>query len=175
MIKLKDIEQALRPQPSYKMLINGQWVESSDHAKSQTFNPATGELLADYPAGTAQDVNTAVAAAKKTFETWRHTSPAERQQLLLKIADRLEAEKERFATLESLDNGKPYNEAISIDLPAAIDHFRYFAGAIRAHSDQADVLDENTLSLVIREPLGVVGQIIPWNFPLLMAAWKLAP
>ncbi|EBX6937641.1 aldehyde dehydrogenase, partial [Salmonella enterica subsp. enterica serovar Bareilly] len=100
MIKLKDIEQALRPQPSYKMLINGQWVESSDHAKSQTFNPATGELLADYPAGTAQDVNTAVAAAKKTFETWRHTSPAERQQLLLKIADRLEAEKERFATLE---------------------------------------------------------------------------
>ena len=91
MIKLKDIEQALRPQPSYKMLINGQWVESSDHAKSQTFNPATGELLADYPAGTAQDVNTAVAAAKKTFETWRHTSPAERQQLLLKIADRLEA------------------------------------------------------------------------------------
>ncbi|OBU09652.1 aldehyde dehydrogenase family protein [Morganella psychrotolerans] len=175
MIKLKDIEQALRPQPSYKMLINGRWTQSSDHAQSQTFNPATGELLADYPAGTAEDVNTAVAGAKKAFETWRHTSPAERQQLLLKIADRLEAEKERFATLESLDNGKPYNEAISIDLPAAIDHFRYFAGAIRAHSDQADVLDENTLSLVIREPLGVIGQIIPWNFPLLMAAWKLAP
>lgn len=175
MITLKDIEQKLQPLKSYKMLINGEWVDSVSKEKSQTFNPATGELLADYPAGKAEDINLAVKAAKNAFKTWRHTSPAERQALLLKIADKLEAEQERFATLESLDNGKPYNEAISIDVPAAIDHFRYFASAIRAHTDEAAVLDENTLSIVIREPIGVVGQIIPWNFPLLMAAWKLAP
>lgn len=175
MIQLKDIDQALQPLLSYKMLINGRWVDSFSNEKKQTFNPATGELLSDYPAGTIEDVDIAVAAAKEAFKTWCYTSPIERQQYLLKIADRLEAEKERFATLESLDNGKPYSEAISDDLPAAVDHFRYFAGVIRSHSDQMEILDQDTMSLVIREPIGVVGQIIPWNFPLLMAVWKLAP
>ncbi|MCE1644791.1 aldehyde dehydrogenase family protein, partial [Enterobacter hormaechei] len=94
---------------------------------------------------------------------------------LLKIADLLEAEQKRFAILESLDTGKPLNESLYMDLPASIDQFRYFAGVIRSHTDEASVLDTNTLSLVIREPIGVVGQVIPWNFPLLMAAWKLAP
>lgn len=175
MIKLKDIDSAFQPLLSYKMLINGNWVDSFSNQKRQTFNPATGELLSDYPAGTAEDVDMAVIAAKEAFKTWRYTSPIERQQYLLGIADRLDAEKERFATLESLDNGKPYHEAIVGDLPAAIDHFRYFAGVIRSHSDQMEILDQNTMSLVIREPIGVVGQIIPWNFPLLMAVWKLAP
>ena len=153
----------------------GEWVTSTSQKTTKTYSPATGELLSEYQSGSAEDVNRAVTAARNAFKTWSKTSPAERQALLLKIADRLEQEQERFAWIESLDNGKPLNESKNIDLPASIDHFRYFAGVIRSHTDESAVLDENTISLVIREPIGVVGQIIPWNFPLLMAAWKLAP
>ncbi len=175
MIRLKDIKKDLLPKKSYQLLIGGQWVDSVSQKTNSSYNPATGELLTEYQEGSAEDVDLAVAAARDAFKSWRHTSPAERQSLLLKIADRLEQEQERIATLETLDNGKPYNESSTIDLPAAIDHFRYFAGVIRAHSDETSIIDEHTISLSIREPIGVVGQIIPWNFPLLMAAWKLAP
>lgn len=175
MIKLDKVPSQFRPLKSYKMLIGGEWVASSSQKTTQTFNPATGELLADYPTGSAEDVDNAVKAARKAFTDWSKTSPAERQMYLLKIADKLEQEQERLAWIESLDNGKPLNESKNIDLPASIDHFRYFAGVIRSHTDESAVLDENTLSIVIREPIGVVGQIIPWNFPLLMAAWKIAP
>lgn len=175
MIKLNNVPSEFRPLESYKMLIGGEWVSSTSHKTTKTYSPATGELLSEYQSGSAEDVELAVNAARNAFKTWSKTSPAERQALLLKIADRLEQEQERFAWIESLDNGKPLNESRNIDLPASIDHFRYFAGVIRSHTDESAVLDENTISLVIREPIGVVGQIIPWNFPLLMAAWKLAP
>lgn len=175
MIKLNNVPSEFRPLESYKMLIRGEWVTSTSQKTTKTYSPATGELLSEYQSGSAEDVDRAVTAARKAFKTWSKTSPAERQALLLKIADRLEQEQERFAWIESLDNGKPLNESKNIDLPASIDHFRYFAGVIRSHTDESAVLDENTISLVIREPIGVVGQIIPWNFPLLMAAWKLAP
>lgn len=175
MKRLHDIAEEMLPVKSYKMLIGGQWVDSVSKETTKSYNPTTGELLTEYASGNAEDVDLAVSAAKKAFPAWSQTSPIERQSALLKIADLLEAELERFAMLESLDNGKPLNESRDMDLPACIDHFRYFAGVIRAHSDEASVLDTNTLSLVIREPIGVVGQVIPWNFPLLMAAWKLAP
>ena len=175
MIKLDNVPSQFRPLESYKMLIGGEWVSSLSQKTTQTFNPATGQLLSEYALGDAKDVDRAVSAARKAFATWSKTSPAERQTFLLKIADRLEEEQERLAWIESLDNGKPLNESKNIDLPACIDHFRYFAGVIRSHTDESAILDENTISLVIREPIGVVGQVIPWNFPLLMAAWKLAP
>lgn len=175
MIKLNNVPSEFRPLESYKMLIGGEWVTSTSQKTTKTYSPATGELLSEYQSGSAEDVDRAVTAARNAFKTWSKTSPAERQALLLKIADRLEQEQEHFAWIESLDNGKPLNESKNIDLPASIDHFRYFAGVIRSHTDESAVLDENTISLVIREPIGVVGQIIPWNFPLLMAAWKLAP
>ncbi|MEK9495441.1 aldehyde dehydrogenase family protein [Photorhabdus sp. P32] len=175
MKRLHDIEKEMLPVESYKMLIDGQWVDSVSKETTKSYNPATGELLAEYASGNAEDVDLAVSAAKKAFSAWSQTSPIERQSILLKIADLLEAEQERFAILESLDTGKPLNESLYMDLPASVDQFRYFAGVIRSHTDEASVLDTNTLSLVIREPIGVVGQVIPWNFPLLMAAWKLAP
>ncbi|MDR0217370.1 MAG: aldehyde dehydrogenase family protein [Enterobacteriaceae bacterium] len=175
MKKLHDIAKELSPIDSYKMLIGGEWVDSVSKATMKSYNPATGEFLTEYAAGNAQDVELAVQAATKALPAWSKTSAAQRQALLLKIADLLEAEAERFITLETLDAGKTYSLCQNFDIPFSVDHFRYFAGVIRAHSDAADVLDENTLSLVIREPIGVIGQIIPWNFPLLMAAWKLAP
>ncbi|WP_323834721.1 aldehyde dehydrogenase family protein [Photorhabdus africana] len=175
MKRLHDIEKEMLPVESYKMLIGGQWVDSVSKTTTKSYNPATGELLAEYASGNAEDVDLAVSAAKKAFHAWSQTSAIERQSALLKIADLLEAEQKRFAILESLDTGKPLHESLNMDLPASIDQFRYFAGVIRSHTDEASVLDTNTLSLVIREPIGVVGQVIPWNFPLLMAAWKLAP
>lgn len=175
MILLHQIEQKLSPLSSYKMLINGQWVESESKERQNIINPATGEVLSSCPLGCIDDVNKAVSAAKEAFNMFGETSPTERQRWLLEIADRLEAKKMRFATLEALNCGKPYQESLLVDLPTAIDHFRYFAGVIRAHSDSANFIDKDTLSLVIREPIGVVGQVIPWNYPLMMAAWKLAP
>ncbi len=175
MKKLNDIKKELLPYKSYKMLINGEWVDSISKNTLQSYSPSTGELLTEYAAGNAEDVELAVKAAQKALPAWRKTSAAERQSLLLKIADLLEAETERFIVLETLDGGKTQTLCRHFDIPFSVDHFRYFAGVIRAHSDTTDVIDNDTLSLVIREPIGVVGQIIPWNFPLLMAAWKLAP
>ncbi|MBE8595701.1 aldehyde dehydrogenase family protein [Xenorhabdus sp. BG5] len=175
MKKLHDIEKELLPCESYKMLINGEWVDSVSKNTMQSYSPTTGELLTEYAAGNAEDVELAVKAAKKALPAWSKTSAVERQSLLLKIADLLEAEAERFIVLETLDGGKTQALCRHFDIPFSVDHFRYFAGVIRAHSDTTDVIDNDTLSLVIREPIGVVGQIIPWNFPLLMAAWKLAP
>ncbi|WP_077530132.1 aldehyde dehydrogenase family protein [Vreelandella utahensis] len=162
-------------QPAYQMLIGGEWTGSASSRTIPTINPATGETLSHLPLADADDVDRAVKAAREAFPAWRRTSPQERQQALLQIADRLEARAQEFFHLETLDNGKPIRESSQMDIPMAIDHFRYFAGVIRSHSDEATQLDENTLSLVLSEPMGVVGQVIPWNYPLLMAAWKLAP
>jgi acyl-CoA reductase-like NAD-dependent aldehyde dehydrogenase len=162
------------PDSQYGHFIDNQWVEGQSGERIDSLNPATGAFLTKIPRGTAADVDRAVQAAARAFPIWRQTSPAERANALLKIADLLEADAERFVALESMDVGKPIREA-RVDVPLAIDHFRYFAGAIRSHSDEASMLDHQTMSLTLSEPLGVVGQVIPWNFPLLMAAWKIAP
>lgn len=175
MQNLRDIPLSFVPDERYGLFIDNQWVESEGCETIDSINPATGELLTRIPNATAADVDLAVRAAHRAFDSWRTTTPAERSNALLKIADLLEADAERFAILETLDVGKPIRESLAIDVPMAIDHFRYFAGVIRSHSDEAVMLDEQTLSISLSEPLGVVGQVIPWNFPLLMAAWKIAP
>lgn len=160
---------------NYQLLIDGQWVDAKDGETFETYNPANGELLATCANAGKEDVDLAVDAAWKAFETWKNVTPQEKSNLLLKIADLIDENAEKLAMVETLDNGKPIRETRNIDVPLSSDHFRYFAGAIRAAEGQAVMIDKNTLSLILREPIGVVGQIIPWNFPLLMAAWKLAP
>ena len=159
----------------YGLLINNEWVPASDNAEFLVYNPANGEQLSICAEATYDDVDRAVQVANEAFKTWRHTSQIERADLLLKIADAIEARKEHFAKVETYDNGKPIRETLNVDVPLAVDHFRYFAGVLRAEEGSAQVFDENTLSLVLREPIGVVGQVVPWNFPFLMSAWKLAP
>lgn len=172
---LKDLPNSLRPKNEYKLFINGEWKDGANKKTFTSTNPATGEFLATFAIAEKEDVDLAVKSAHKAFESWSQTSPAERSALLLKIADLIEAEAERFAVLETLDNGKPIRETSGVDIPFAIDHFRYFAGVIRSRSDEADKLNKDTLSIILSEPIGVVGQIVPWNFPFLMAAWKIAP
>jgi aldehyde dehydrogenase len=138
-------------------------------------SPITGKPLCEVARSTAEDVELALDAAHAAAPAWGKTSPGERAKILNKIADRLESNLEKFAILETLDNGKPIRETLNADLPLAIDHFRYFASIIRAQEGGISQLDENTVAYHFHEPLGVVAQIIPWNFPLLMAAWKLAP
>ena len=159
----------------YGLFINGEWVDAEGGMTFETFNPATGEKLADCADASPADIDRAVAAARAAFPAWSKTSPEQRANMLLKIADLVEANLDRLAKIETMDNGKPIRETTLVDLPLTVDHFRYFAGALRAEEGSATMIDENTLSIVLHEPIGVVGQIIPWNFPILMAAWKLAP
>ncbi len=159
----------------YKLYIDGKWVEASDKGTFETKDPATGEHLAYCSEATREDVDSAVKAAWRAYPAWKAVEPSKRAEILLKIADRIDENKELLATVESMDNGKPIRETMNIDVPYSSDHFRYFAGAIRTEEGAASVLDGNFLNIILREPLGVVGQIVPWNFPFLMAAWKLAP
>ncbi len=159
----------------YGLFINNEWVEGQKGKTFECFNPASGERLATCVDATKQDVDIAVDAAWKAFESWKKVSPQERMTILLKIADLIDANAEKLAMAETLDNGKPIRETTAIDVPLASDHFRYFAGAVRTEEGQAVMIDDNTLSIILREPIGVVGQIVPWNFPFLMAAWKIAP
>jgi len=159
----------------YGNFIGGEFIPA---VKGQTFEnvtPISGEVICQVQRSTAEDVDKALDAAHAAASKWGKTSVAERAKVLNVIADRLEGQLERFALLETLDNGKPIRETMAADLPLAIDHFRYYAGAIRAQEGSATELDPNTVAYHFHEPLGVVAQIIPWNFPLLMAAWKLAP
>ncbi|MDR1320917.1 MAG: aldehyde dehydrogenase family protein [Gracilibacteraceae bacterium] len=159
----------------YQLFIDGKWRDASDGKTFESYCPANGERLATCAEATKDDVDAAVAAAWKAWPAWKAVSPAERSAILLKIADIIDAHKEHLALVETVDNGKPIRETMAIDVPESADHFRYFAGAIRTEEGSAAMLGENTLSLILREPIGVVGQIVPWNFPFLMAAWKLAP
>lgn len=159
----------------YDLYIGGQWVPASDGRTFTTTNPANGEVLAQCAEATKEDVDAAVRAAWAAFPAWRDLSTGERAAILDKIADVIDENADLLATIESMDNGKPIRETKAIDVPYSSDHFRYFAGAIRTEEGKASVLDGNMLSLILREPIGVVGQIVPWNFPFLMAAWKLAP
>lgn len=157
----------------YGLFINGEWKMGGELLAS--YNPANGEELAKFVDATDADVDAAVAAAQQAFKTWRHTTVTERAAILNKIADVIDENAELFALQETLDNGKPIRETRAADIPLAADHFRYFAGVIRSEEGSANQLDGEDLSVVLREPIGVVGQIIPWNFPFLMAAWKIAP
>ena len=157
----------------YGLLINGEWTKPANLIASH--NPANGAELAKFTDASDADVDAAVAAAQAAFKTWRNTTAAERADVLLKIADVIDENAELFALQETLDNGKPIRETRAADIPLSSDHFRYFAGVIRGEEGTANQLDGEDLSIVLREPIGVVGQIIPWNFPFLMAAWKIAP
>ena len=159
----------------YGLYIGGKFVPASDGAEFETTNPATGEHLAYCAEATWEDVDAAVNAAWKAFPAWKKVDPIQRAEILNKIADRIDENAELLATVETLDNGKPIRETMAIDVPLSSDHFRYFASAIRTEQGTATVLDGGYLSMVLREPIGVVGQIVPWNFPFCMAAWKLAP
>lgn len=162
-------------QPSYKLFIDGEFVDAEGGASLDVFNPATGEKISKIADASKADVDKAVAAARKAFESFRRTSVYERSALLNKIADVLEQNAEFIATVETIDNGKPIRETRAVDVAWSIEHFRYFAGVILGEEGSANILKERYLSVVLREPIGVVGQIVPWNFPFLMAAWKLAP
>jgi aldehyde dehydrogenase (NAD+) len=162
-------------QDFYGLYIDGEFRPSSDGKTTPTTCPANGEHLADVAAATAEDIDAAVKGAWKAFESWKHTSNKQRAFILRQIAQVIEDNKEHFAMVESLDNGKPIRETLNVDIPLSIDHFRYFASVIEVDEGSASVLDERYLSLILREPIGVVGQIVPWNFPFAMAAWKLAP
>ena len=165
----------IKPDKHYQLFINGHWVESKEGNSFTAYNPANSEVLSTCVDAGREDVDLAVAAAWQAYETWKDISPQDRSKMLLKIADLIDENAERLAFVETLDNGKPIRETLHVDVPLSSDHFRYFASAIRTEEGQAVLIDKDTLSLVLREPLGVVGQIIPWNFPLLMAAWKIAP
>ncbi|MGL5434266.1 MAG: aldehyde dehydrogenase family protein [Lachnospiraceae bacterium] len=165
----------VRLQDKYQLFINGKWQDASDGALVSSYCPSDSRLLSKIAEATDADVDTAVEAAQEAFKQWRHTTPAQRAAVLNRIADIIDENAEHLAMVESLDNGKPIRETRAVDIPYAAEHFRYFAGAILAEEGSANMLDGNTLSLILREPIGVVGQIIPWNFPFLMAAWKLAP
>ena len=159
----------------YGLYIDGRWVPASDGGKFPVYDPANGEKLTECAEATKEDVDAAVTAAWKAFPAWKAVEPSVRSKILLDIADAIEANAERLATVESMDNGKPIRETMNLDVPLAVDHFRYFAGVLRSEEGSATVLDGDLLSIILREPIGVVGMIVPWNFPFLMVAWKLAP
>lgn len=160
---------------SYGNYINGEYIEPVEKKYFENSSPINGKLLCKIPRSCAADINLALDAAHHAFESWKNTSVTERSNILLKIADKIEANIEILAVVETWDNGKPVRETLAADIPLIVDHFRYFAGCIRAQEGSAAQLDINTASYHFPEAVGVVGQIIPWNFPLLMAAWKLAP
>jgi len=161
--------------PRYDHFIGGEYVPPAKGRYFANPSPVTGEDFTEIARGTAADVERALDAAHGAADAWGRTSAAERSIILNKIADRMEANLERLAVAESWENGKPVRETLAADIPLAIDHFRYFAGAIRAQEGTVGELDDDTVAYHFHEPLGVVAQIIPWNFPILMATWKLAP
>jgi aldehyde dehydrogenase len=159
----------------YDHFIGGKWVAPSSGEYFDNISPIDGKVFTRAARGNKEDVEKAIDAAHIAFKTWSKTSPAERSRVLNKIADIMEENLEMLARLETIDNGKALRESRAADLPLCIDHFRYFAGVIRADESTISEHDEHTVSIALHEPLGVVAQIIPWNFPLLMATWKMAP
>jgi aldehyde dehydrogenase len=159
----------------YENYIGGQWVAPVKGEYFQNLSPVNGKLFCEIPRSSAEDIELALDAAHAAQANWGKTSVTTRSNTLLKIADRMEANLELLAVAETWDNGKAIRETLAADIPLAIDHFRYFAGCIRAQEGSLGEIDANTVAYHFHEPLGVVGQIIPWNFPLLMACWKLAP
>lgn len=159
----------------YDNFIGGEWVAPVKGEYFENVTPVTGQVFCEVARSTAEDIELALDAAHKAKSAWGQTSVAERANILNKIADRMEENLEMLAVAETWENGKPVRETMAADLPLAVDHFRYFAGCIRAQEGSLGEIDNDTIAYHFHEPLGVVGQIIPWNFPLLMATWKLAP
>ncbi|MEO6589302.1 MAG: aldehyde dehydrogenase family protein, partial [Pyrinomonadaceae bacterium] len=159
----------------YNNFIGGEFVAPKSGEYLDVISPVDGKVFTKVARSTAEDVELALDAAHKAAPEWNNSSATTRSNLLWKIADVMEENLEMLARCETWDNGKPIRETMAADLPLAIDHFRYFAGVIRAETGEATELDANTVSINIHEPLGVVAQIIPWNFPILMATWKMAP
>jgi aldehyde dehydrogenase len=162
-------------QSRYDNFIGGEWTPPSKGQYFENITPVTGQAFTEIARSTAEDVDLALDAAHGAKLAWGRTSAADRANILNKIADRIEENLPALALAETWENGKPIRETMAADLPLAVDHFRYFAGAIRAQEGGVSEIDADTVAYHIHEPLGVVGQIIPWNFPILMAVWKLAP
>ena len=180
-----DTGSKLTPKSRYENFIGGQWVKPKSGKYFENTSPTTGKVICEIPRSNAADIDAALDAAHAAAPAWGKTGPTERANMLLKIADRIEQNTETLALAETLDNGKPIREPMAADIPLTVDHFRYFAGAIRAQEGTVGNIDgmpsgggnsaQGMMAYHYPEPLGVVGQIIPWNFPILMAAWKLAP
>ncbi|MCG2802965.1 MAG: aldehyde dehydrogenase family protein, partial [Cellulomonas sp.] len=159
----------------YDHWIGGEWVAPANGRYFENPTPVTGRTFTEVARGDADDIERALDAAHGAARSWGKTTATERAIILNKIADRMEQHLVEIAVAESWENGKPVRETLAADIPLAIDHFRYFAGAVRAQEGSISEIDNDTIAYHFHEPLGVVGQIIPWNFPLLMAIWKLAP
>lgn len=159
----------------YENYIGGKWTPPASGQYFDVYSPLDGKVMTKAAHSGKQDIELAVNAASDAFKTWGQTSATERSIILNKIADRIEENLDYLAAVETVDNGKAVRETLNADLPLAIDHFRYFAGVIRAEEGSISELDKDTVSIIVHEPMGVVAQIIPWNFPILMATWKLAP
>ena len=172
---LKDVAQHIAIRPQYDNFIGGKWVAPVKGRYFDNISPVNGQVVCTVARSSAEDIELALDAAHAARESWGRTSPAERARVLLRIADKMEEKLDLLAMIETIDNGKPIRETTLADLPLGIDHFRYFAGCIRAQEGGIGEIDHDTVAYHFHEPLGVVGQIIPWNFPLLMAIWKLAP
>ncbi|MBL3658328.1 aldehyde dehydrogenase family protein [Fulvivirga sediminis] len=173
----KEEKAVKRPdfKPHYDHFIGGKWEAPSSGEYFDNISPIDGKPFTRAARGNKEDIEKAINAAHKAFPKWSTTAAAERSRVLLKIADIIEDNLDYLARVETVDNGKAIRETLAADLPLCVDHFRYFAGAIRADESSISEHDANTVSINLQEPLGVVGQIIPWNFPLLMATWKIAP
>jgi len=172
---LERVGAKIKIRTRYDNFIGGAWVPPVKGQYFENLTPISGEVVCTISRSTAEDIEKALDAAHAAAPAWGKTAPTERAALLLKIADRMEANLAELATVETIDNGKPIRETTAADLPLAIDHFRYFASCVRAQEGALSEIDDTTIAYHYHEPLGVVGQIIPWNFPLLMAAWKVAP
>ena len=159
----------------YANYIGGQWVEPRSGQYFDNLTPVTGKVFTQVPRSNAEDIELALDAAHAAKDAWGKASTTERANVLLRIADRIEQNLDLLAHAETWDNGKPIRETLNADIPLCADHFRYFASAIRTQEGSIGEIDGDTIAYHFHEPLGVVGQIIPWNFPLLMACWKLAP
>lgn len=168
---------AQRPEfkAKYDNYIGGKFVAPAAGKYFDVVSPIDGKVFTQAAHSTKEDLDLAVDSAHKAFQTWGKTSATERSILLNKIAQVMEDNLEYIATVETIDNGKAIRETLAADMPLAIDHFRYFASVIRAEESSIAELDSQTVSIALSEPLGVIAQIIPWNFPILMAVWKLAP
>lgn len=179
MSELETLDASVVTKPEFKAqyenFIGGKWVAPVKGQYFENSSPVDGNNFTKIPRSTEEDVELAIDAAWEAAKTWNRSSATERSNMLLKIADVMEQNLETLARIETWDNGKAVRETMAADLPLAVDHFRYFAGVIRAEEGSVSELDANTVSMNVPEPLGVVAQIIPWNFPLLMAAWKVAP
>lgn len=172
---LKGMGVTIPYKAKYDNFIGGKWVAPVKGEYFDVISPITGKPYTKAARSSAEDVELALDAANNAAEAWGKTSTTERSNVLLKIADRIEANLALIAMADTVDNGKPIRETMNADIPLTVDHFRYFAGAIRAQEGSLSEIDNDTIAYHFHEPLGVIGQIIPWNFPILMAAWKLAP